>query len=37
MKFKLVEKFDETRSIVQDYMYDAIHELNNASLEAYIQ
>jgi hypothetical protein len=37
MKFKLVEKFDETRSIVQDYMYDAIDELNNASLEEYIQ
>ena len=37
MKFKLVEKFDETRSIVQDYMYDAMDELNNASLEEYIQ
>ena len=37
MKFKLVEKFDETRSVVQDYMYDAIEELNNASLEEYIQ
>ena len=37
MKFKLVEKFDETRSVVQDYMYDAIDELNNASLEEYIQ
>ena len=37
MKFKLVEKFDETRSVVQDYMYDAMDELNNASLEEYIQ
>ena len=37
MKFKLVEKFDETRSMVQEYMYDAIDELNNASLEEYIQ
>ena len=37
MKFKLVEKFDETRSIVQEYMYDAMDELNNASLEEYIQ
>ena len=37
MKFKLVEKFDETRSIVQEYIYDAIDELNNASLEEYIQ
>lgn len=37
MKFKLVEKFDETRSVVQEYMYDAIDELNNASLEEYIQ
>ena len=31
MKFKLIEKFDETRDMVQDYMYDAIDELNNAS------
>lgn len=30
MKFKLIEKFDETRSVVQDYMYDAMDELNNA-------
>ena len=37
MKFKLIEKFDETRSMVQEYMYDAIDELNNASLEEYIQ
>ena len=37
MKFKLVEKFDETRDMVQDYMYDAMDELNNASLEEYIQ
>lgn len=37
MKFKLVEKFDETRSMVQEYMYDAMDELNNASLEEYIQ
>ena len=37
MKFKLVEKFDETRSMVQGYMYDAMDELNNASLEEYIQ
>ena len=37
MKFKLIEKFDETRSVVQEYMYDAIDELNNASLEEYIQ
>ena len=37
MKFKLIEKFDETRSMVQDYMYDAIDELNTASLEDYIQ
>ena len=37
MKFKLVEKFDETRNMVQEYMYDAIDELNNASLEEYIQ
>ena len=37
MKFKLIEKFDETRSVVQDYMYDAIGELNNASLEEYSQ
>ena len=37
MKFKLIEKFDETRSVVQDYMYDAMDELNNASLEEYIQ
>ena len=37
MKFKLVEKFDETRSVVQEYMYDAIDELNNASLEEYVQ
>lgn len=36
MKFKLVEKFN-TRSMVQEYMYDAIDELNNASLEEYIQ
>ena len=37
MKFKLIEKFDETRSMVQEYMYDAMDELNNASLEEYIQ
>lgn len=37
MKFELIEKFDETRSIVQDYLYDAIDELNNAPLEEYIQ
>ena len=37
MKFKLVEKFDETRSMVQEYMYDAMDELNNASLEEYLQ
>ena len=37
MKFKLIEKFDETRDMVQEYMYDAIDELNNASLEEYIQ
>lgn len=37
MKFKLIEKFDETRSVVQEYMYDAIDELNNASLEEYVQ
>jgi hypothetical protein len=37
MKFKLIEKFDETRSMVQDYMYDAMDELNTASLEEYIQ
>lgn len=37
MKFKLVEQFDETRSMVQEYMYDAMDELNNASLEEYIQ
>ena len=37
MKFKLVEKFDETRSMVQEYMYDAMDQLNNASLEEYIQ
>lgn len=37
MKFKLVENFDETRSMVQEYMYDAMDELNNASLEEYIQ
>ena len=37
MKFKLVEKFDETRSMVQEYMYDGMDELNNASLEEYIQ
>ena len=37
MKFKLIEKFDETRSMVQEYMYDAIDELNNASLEEYVQ
>ena len=37
MKFKLVEKFDDTRDMVQEYMYDAIDELKNASLEEYIQ
>lgn len=37
MKFKLIEKFDETRRMIQDYMYDAMDELNNASLEEYIQ
>lgn len=37
MKFKLIEKFDETRDMVQEYMYDAMDELNNASLEEYIQ
>lgn len=37
MKFKLVEKFDTTRQMVQEYMYDAMDELNNAPLEDYIQ
>lgn len=37
MKFKLIEKFDETKNMVQEYMYDAMDELNNASLEEYIQ
>jgi hypothetical protein len=27
MKFKLIEKFDETRNKVQEYMYDAMDEL----------
>lgn len=37
MKFKLIEKFDATREMVQEYMYDAMDELNNAPLEEYIQ
>ena len=37
MKFKLIEKFDDTRWYVQEYLYDAIDELKNASLEEYIQ
>ena len=37
MKFKLVENYNIRRSIIQEYIYDAIEELGNASLEEYIQ
>lgn len=37
MKFKLLEKFDEARSMVQEHMYDVILKLGNSSLDKYIQ
>ena len=37
MKFNLVEYLDETRDIIQEYMWDAVYELNNAPLDTYIK
>ena len=36
MKFKLVENYNIRKSVVQEYIDDAIEELGNASLEEYV-
>ena len=37
MEFKLVENYNQTRNFVQEYAYEVLDELGNASLEEYIQ